>query len=297
MFKGINTPVITIFDETGNIDFPAMKKHIEHLVQAGINGLLLFGSMGEFYAISELEKRELVKQVVAWVNHRAKVIVGIGSTRKQDVLNFGQYCIEVGVDAVNIISPYYFGPSDKAAEIYFSELAENLNIPIMLYNFKDRTGSDLTPGTIYNLALKYKNIVGVKDTVDNISHTRKICQKIKSERPDFEVLSGFDEYYLVNRISGGDGVLCGLTNVVPEIFVEMHQAYEIGNLNVVMEKARLVSNLMKLYDVTDLFVVGMKEAVRLMGLPMSTFTHAPGQEITAHESEQVAKILKDNNLL
>ena len=297
MFRGINTPLITIFDDSGKIDFKAMEIQVDRLVKARVNGILLFGSMGEFYAVDEESKRELIKKIKGQVKDKAKIIVGIGDTNEDNVLRLGHYCEEVGVDAVNVISPYYFGPGEDAVYKYFSDIAKSLELPIMLYNFRERTGSDLSPETICKLAVEYKNIVAVKDTVDNISHTRKICQLVKPIRADFDVLSGFDEYYLVNRVSGGDGVLCGLTNVVPELFVDMHNAYENGAFNQAIKLAECVSKLMKLYDVTNLFVVGMKEAVRLMGVPMSTYTKAPGMQITEKEKERVKSILIENNIL
>ncbi len=77
-----------------------------------------------------------------------------------------------------------------------------------------------------DLAAENQNIIGVKDTVDTISHTRKVIAAVRKVNPSFSVLSGFDEYYTVNRISGGNGVLCGLTNVEPETFVSLHHAWQ-----------------------------------------------------------------------
>ena len=129
--------------------------------------------------------------------------------------------------------------------------------------------------------------------MDNIGHTRRICQAVKPVRPDFSVLSGFDEYYIVNRISGGDGVLCGLTNVVPELFVKMHGAYEVGDLAAAVKCAEQIAGLMRIYAVTPLFITGMKAAVRAAGLPISTYTRAPGTTLTEAEDREIRAILAD----
>ncbi|MDK7915789.1 dihydrodipicolinate synthase family protein, partial [Staphylococcus lugdunensis] len=100
---------------------------------------------------------------------------------------------------------------------------------MILYNFPARTGSDLTPSLVANLAEKYPNIVGIKDTVDTISHTRAMIEATRRVNPDFVVFSGFDEYYTPNRIAGGNGVICGLTNVEPETFASLHKAYEASD--------------------------------------------------------------------
>lgn len=292
--KGVYTPVITIMDEQGKIDFPHMEQHIEHLTAAGINGLLFFGSLGEFYAFSKEEKKQLIDFAVKVVRHRTQVIIGVGGTSLADVMELADYAAKAGADAINIVSPYYFGPNEASAIEYFGSIAEKVSLPIQLYNFPDRVGADLTPHVIRTLAEKHPNIIGVKDTVDNISHTRQVIAAVKEVRPDFSVVSGFDEYYLVNRVSGGDGVLCGLTNVVPELFVAYHRAYEAKDFAAAEASAKKVSKLMRLYAVTGLFVVAIKAAVKAQGLAISTYTRAPGLPITEAEYAKVKEILADS---
>lgn len=293
MFKGVYSPIITIFDEAGQIDYKNMELHVNHLVEAGLHGILFMGSLGEFYALSLAEKKAFIDFAVKTVNKRAQVIIGVGGTNKAEVLELAAYAAQAGADAINIISPYYFGPTEEGAIAYFTSLAKEVTLPIMLYNFADRTGSDLSPAVVKTLAETCPNIVGIKDTVDNISHTRRLCQAVKPVRADFDILSGFDEYYVVNRISGGQGVLCGLTNVVPELFVKMHNAYEAQDFATADACARKVASLMRVYEVTGLFIVAMKAAVKAQGLPISTYTRAPGVPITAEQEARVQAILKE----
>lgn len=291
-FKGVYSPVITIMTDDGKIDYPNMENHINRLVNSGLNGLLFFGSIGEFYTISLQEKKEFIDWVVKLVNKRTQVIIGVGDTNIDNVIELAIYSENSGVDAINIISPYYFGLSEDSTIHYFDKIAEKVKLPIMLYNFPDRTGNDLTPNLVCDLALKYPHIVGIKDTVDNISHTRRLCQKIKPIRSDFSILSGFDEYYLVNRISGGDGVLCGLTNIIPEDFVKLHKAYEDKDFSTLEKHAKKISHLMQLYQTTPLFVVGIKVATKLAsGLDMSTYTKEPASILTIEQLDNIKAIL------
>lgn len=293
MFKGVNSPVITILKDDGSIDYENMEKHINHLVDAGLNGLLFLGSLGEFYAFSETEKRALIDFAVKTAAGRTQVIIGIGNTEEEEVIRLAAHAAETGADALNIVSPYYFGLPAAAAVEYFERLTKAVGLPVMLYNFPDRTGSDLSPEIVRTIAQRCPTITGIKDTVDNISHTRRICQAVKPVRPDFSVLSGFDEYYIVNRISGGDGVLCGLTNVVPELFVKMHASYESGDYAAALRCAEKIAGLMRIYTVTPLFITGMKAAVRAAGLPISTCTRAPGTPLTETEDQEIRAILAD----
>ena len=293
MYEGIFCPSITITDDEGKIDYDLWGKHLDHLADAGLNGVLLFGSIGEFYSVSLEDKKAACDFAVKRVGGRMKVFVGVGDTNYANVLELTRYAEEAGVDAVLAVSPYYFGPSAATAEQYFGGIAEATKLPVILYNFPARTGTDLTPELVASLAAKHPNICGIKDTVDTISHTRKVIRAARAVNPDFTVFSGFDEYYLVNRVSGGNGVLCGLTNVEPETFVKMHAAYEEGDFATAVACAERISKLMAVYDVCDLFVSAIKAAVKVKGLPISTKIFEPAVQATEADEAAIAELLAE----
>lgn len=293
MFKGIFCPSITITDDEGKIDFDLWGKHLDHLADAGVNGVLLFGSIGEFYSVSLADKEAALEFAVKRVGERMKVFAGVGDTTYANVIEFTKFAEKAGADAVLAVSPYYFGPSPLTAENYFGGIAEATKLPVILYNFPARTGTDLTPELVASLAAKHPNICGIKDTVDTISHTRKVIRAARAVNPDFTVFSGFDEYYLVNRVSGGNGVLCGLTNVEPETFVKMHAAYEKGDFATAVACAERISKLMAVYDVCDLFVSAIKAAVKVKGLPISTKIFEPAVQATEANEATIAELLAE----
>ena len=293
MFKGIFCPSITITDDEGKIDYDLWGKHLDHLADAGVNGVLLFGSIGEFYSVSLADKEAALEFAVKRVGERMKVFAGVGDTTYANVIEFTKFAEKAGADAVLAVSPYYFGPSPLTAENYFGGIAEATKLPVILYNFPARTGTDLTPELVASLAAKHPNICGIKDTVDTISHTRKVIRAARAVNPDFTVFSGFYEYYLVNRVSGGNGVLCGLTNVEPETFVKMHAAYEEGDFATAVACAERISKLMAVYDVCDLFVSAIKAAVKVKGLPISTKIFEPAVQATEANEAAIAELLAE----
>lgn len=293
MFKGIFCPSITITDDEGKIDYDLWGKHLDHLADAGVNGVLLFGSIGEFYSVSLADKEAALEFAVKRVGERMKVFAGVGDTTYANVIEFTKFAEKAGADAVLAVSPYYFGPSPLTAENYFGGIAEATKLPVILYNFPARTGTDLTPELVASLAAKHPNICGIKDTVDTISHTRKVIRAARAVNPDFTVFSGFDEYYLVNRVSGGNGVLCGLTNVEPETFVKMHAAYEKGDFATAVACAERISKLMAVYDVCDLFVSAIKAAVKVKGLPISTKIFEPAVQATEADEAAIVELLAE----
>lgn len=293
MFKGIYNPCITPLQENGSIDFAGLSAHVDNLIKAKINGILFFGSIGEFYNFSMEEKKELISFVVPYIKNKTKVLIGTGSNSLKETIELSNFAKEQKADGVVIVSPFYFNLSDEAVFKHFDEIAKNVDLPIILYNFPARTNSDLSPCLVAKLAQKHKNIVGIKDTVDNISHTRAIIKKVKSVREDFSVLSGFDEYYLANRISGGDGVLSGLTNVAPEIFVKMHEAYESNDFENTKKYAQKVSNLMFLYEKSDLFISAIKTAVKFGGVDIKTHLKEPQICTSDKQNEEIKQILNE----
>ena len=294
MFKGVFCPSITITKDDGGIDYELWGKHLDHLATAGINGVLLFGSIGEFYAFPLETKEEALDFAVKRVAGRMKVFAGVGSTVLAEAVAFTQYAEKAGADAVVAVSPYYFGPTDAGAKRYFGAIAEATELPVLLYNFPARTGTDLNPELVAALAAAHPNIAGIKDTVDTISHTRKVIVAARAVNPDFAVFSGFDEYYLVNRVSGGNGIITGLTNVEPETFVTLHRAYETGDFATATAAAARISHLMKVYDAADLFVSAIKGGVRLKGLPISTKIQEPAVQLSDKQLGSIQAILEAN---
>lgn len=289
MFKGAITPVITVFDKQGKIDAAGNTQHINRLIDEGINGLLFLGSIGEFFALTMDEKKEFIDFVVRVVDKRVPVLIGTGGTILAEVIELTNYAQQAGADAVVVISPYYFQLGNEVLYRYYAELAKNTTMPIMIYNFPDRTSVNLDPQLVLRLAKEFPHIIGIKDTVDGISHTRKLIQIVKKERPDFCVMSGYDEYMVPNLLAGGDGVIGGLTNVIPGVFRDLLAAYEKQDFAGVAAGQAKISVLMNLYDLSSPFVAAIKGGVAAQGVKIETVTQEPS---LALQPEQVAAIEK-----
>ncbi|MDF7666194.1 dihydrodipicolinate synthase family protein [Bifidobacterium sp. ESL0745] len=288
---GVICPSITITKENGDIDYEAWGRHLDHLVTAGIDGILIFGSIGEFYAFPLDVKEKVTDFAVKRVAGRTNVFIGVGGTNPDEVVELTRYASKAGADAVVAVAPYYFGPSDASAKDYYAMICEATSIPVILYNFPPRTGMDLSPALVAELVKAHPEIVGIKDTVDTISHTRKMIAAVRPVNPDFRVFSGFDEYYTPNRIAGGNGVICGLTNAKPELFHKMNEAYLSGDYATSLECAKKINKLMAIYDTADLFVSAIKGAVKAEEGPISTDIRRPAVQLTEQQFEQIKQLL------
>ncbi|MFV0577916.1 MAG: dihydrodipicolinate synthase family protein [Fusobacterium ulcerans] len=291
------TPVVTAFDENGNLDIQGNKNVWDHLIKGGVDGLVIMGSTGEFFSMTTEQKKELIKLVVEHVNKRTKVYIGTSCMTVEDTVELSNFAIETGADAVMIISPYYFALSNESVEFFYDKVAEAVKGDIYLYNFPDRTGHDLTPEVTLNLLRKHKNIVGFKDTVSEMGHTRKLMTTVLKEFPDFIVLSGFDENFVHNILCGGSGCIGGLSNLCPELFADWVKAINAKNMDEVARIQKIVDKLMDLYPIGTPFIPIMKKAMILHGVEMKEYCKKPFLPATEEQTEQIKAVMKDAGLL
>lgn len=291
------TPVVTAFDENGNLDIQGNKNVWDHLIKGGVDGLVIMGSTGEFFSMTTEQKKELIKLVVEHVNKRTKVYIGTSCMTVEDTVELSNFAIETGADAVMIISPYYFALSNESVEFFYDKVAEAVKGDIYLYNFPDRTGHDLTPEVTLNLLRKHKNIVGFKDTVSEMGHTRKLMTTVLKEFPDFIVLSGFDENFVHNILCGGSGCIGGLSNLCPELFADWVKAINAKNMDEVARIQKIVDKLMDLYPIGTPFIPIMKKAMILHGIEMKEYCTKPFLPATEEQTEQIKAVMKDAGLL
>ena len=258
-FAGVWCPSITPMDHNGQIDLAGLKQHLQRLTEAKIDVILLMGSIGEFASFSVEERLLLIREARAMST--LKMVANVSSTCLQDVLLMAQEAYRTGYDAVMVLPPYYYGQTTKQLLSYFRQLGQQLDGKWFAYNFPARTGCDLTPELIATLAAEFPNFAGIKDTVDCQSHTRSMIQATRAVRDDFAVLSGYDEYYIPNLLAGGAGIISGLNNVMPELFVSAREAFRAGDLAALQEIQQKIGVYMAIYAIGEDFVTTIKTVV------------------------------------
>lgn len=298
MYQGIFTPMVTAFDEKGRLDYTGNGKLIERLIGQGVNGIVFLGSIGEFFNFTMKEKQEFIDFAVKTVNRRVKVLVGTGGTVVDEVIELTRYAEKAGADAALVISPYYFKLDEESLYRYFADVANSVKMDVLLYNFPDRTAVNMSAALIQRLAMDFKNIVGIKDTVDNISHTRLIINTIKPGMNDFSILSGFDEYLVPNLIAGGDGMIGGLSNIAPELFAAQYRAFLENDLQTLSGIQKRVNILTEIYDISQPFISAIKAGVAMItGDAILPVARKPAGALTDRQVSEVSKKLKQAGLL
>lgn len=287
------TPSVTLFSSDGSIDLEGMKKHFEFLITSGIDGILILGSIGEFFSISMQEKKKLIQYAAEYIEGRVQLIVGTSGMKKDEILELTRFSHIVGADASIILPPYYFPLSEERIECYFDELAEELSdCPMYLYNFPDRTGYTIPVQVILRLLSKHKNIIGIKDTQSKMDYTIELIKKVKRDYPFFKVYSGFDDNFAHNILSGGDGCIGGLSNVVPGLCYRWVQAFEQEDLSEVFEVQKKINGLMEIYQLGVPFVPYIKGAMAVAREDTETACTFPLMNVSLEDKKKAETILK-----
>ncbi len=286
------TPVITVFDKDGKLDAEGNKKVWDHLINGGIDGIVVMGSTGEFFSMSMEQKKHLIDLATSHIKNKIRLFIGTSCMTVEETVELSNYAIDKGADAVMIIGPYYFSLSDESIISYYDEVAKKVKGNIYLYNFPDRTGYDVNADVTLTLLRKNKNIVGFKDTVTEMGHTRKLIRTVIDEFPNFEILSGFDENFAHVVLSNGNGCIGGLSNLYPEIFSKWVKAINDKNMQEVSRLQNIVDSLMEIYDIGKPFIPIIKKAMTIRGIDISCYSIKPFLEPNESQIKRIKAIIE-----
>ena len=291
LFQGIIPPVPTIFDSHGHFDPVGMGALLDHLIFNGVNGVLVLGSAGEFTHMDRAMREEIAAFAVRHVNGRVPVLFCVSMPGTLETISYAQHAKDVGADAVLIVNPYYAPLSQDALYQHYKQIADSVDIPQMLYNYPAMTGQELEIELIKKLAFECPNIVGIKDSVISVSHTRQIIVEVKQQRPDFMVFCGFDEHLLNTLVLGGDGAIPACSNFVPDILCGLYQAFKNQDFGTAHELHRQIGQLASIYGIDTPFYGVIKEAIRQSGVAISTAVLPPARPLSESGKQQVAELL------
>ena len=291
------TPAVMPLCADGSIDTKGAEALYEYLINGGVDGILVLGSIGEFFAFSMEQKKQLISLAVKQIRGRIPVIIGTADTVLENVLELSDYALNEGADAVIVVSPYYFSLTGDSLETWYDTLAEKIKGKLYIYNFPDRTGYQIPAETIRRLALKHPNIAGCKDTISGMDHTRELIKAVKPLRPDFEIYSGFDDNFAHNVISGGDGCIGGLSNLAPEVTSAWVSAFRREDYAAVTELQRKIDRLMSIYSVGTPFVPFIKRAMELRGIGIRSYASQPLPVPSDTDDQKLLAIMESEGLL
>lgn len=286
------SPILTSLKEDGSVDFEDMHKLYDQILGAGVDGILVGGSAGEFYAFTMDELKDFIIDAVKYIDKRGYVLAGTGSTVPSETIRISNEVLAAGADAVILVGPYYTAVNQEDVFAYFDEVIGAINGPVFLYNYIERVGFDIAPETILCLLAKHKNLIGIKDTNPILRHTQKYIKAIKAEYPDFKIMTGYDNNCVGTVLSGGDGAIGAISNIDPALCARLIDALRREDLEAIKVAQREIDTYFEFYEVHTPFNPVMKWAMNELGMPMKETCKAPLKPLTIAEKEALADTAK-----
>ncbi len=217
-FTGMGVALITPFREDESVDFDALNRLLDYQLQNGTDYLVILGTTAETATLSPEEKEEIIQTVLAKVNGRLPIVLGVGGNNTKAVVSELKTRNFDGIDAILSVVPYYNKPSQEGIFQHYSAIAEASKVPVIIYNVPGRTGVNMTAETTLRLARQYNNIIAVKEASGNIVQMDDI---IKNKPEDFMVISGDDGITFPLITLGAVGVISVIGNAFPKEFSKM----------------------------------------------------------------------------
>ena len=286
-FEGVYPAMCTPFHDDGSIDFETLRADAQRLEAAGVDGLVPCGSTGESATLSHDEHIEVVEAVIDAVDD-VPVIAGSGSNNTREALSLSERSADAGADALLLISPYYNKPEQAGLVDHYEAVADAVDLPQIVYNVPSRTGRNIEPDTIVELA-DHPNIQGYKAASGDMGQISEVIERTRDT--DLDVLSGDDGMTLPMVAAGGTGTISVAGNVEPERTCAMVGAALAGDF----ERARAIHHrLGPLFRA--LFVetnpIPVKEAMRIRGYAPAT-VRSPLTRLSDEHTEQLKQVLDD----
>ena len=212
IFKGSAVALVTPFDKNNEINYYELKNLIEFQIANGTKAIVILGTTGESSTITKKERSKIIKFCVCLIAKRIPLIVGTGSNSTATSIDLSKEAELLGADAVLVVTPYYNKCNQNGIFKHYKSIANNIKIPLIIYNVPSRTGVNVSPETVIKLS-KIKNIVGIKESSGNINQIEQIIDGTSS---DFAVYSGDDGLILPLIAIGAKGVISVTANINPK---------------------------------------------------------------------------------
>ena len=281
------TAMVTPFDNEGQVDYDALENLAEHLINTGSDAILVTATTGETPTLTHEEELEILSTVKRVAKNKIKVIMGAGSNSTETAVYIAKLAEKEGADAILSVVPYYNKPSQAGMIEHFSQVAKATKLPIIMYNIPSRTGVNMLPETVKELAEKFDNIVGIKQSfpdMDMISEMKLKCPK------DFVIYSGDDSLTLPMLVLGAHGVVSVASHIYGKDIKSMIRNFKTGDITAAQNMH------LKLYPVfRKLFMapnpVPVKAALDKMGI-IKDYVRRPLVELTEKEKKELFSVVK-----
>lgn len=292
IFKGAGVAIVTPMMNDGEVNFEKLGEMIDYQIENSTDCIVICGTTGEASTLSHDEHIECIKFAVERTNKRVPVVAGTGSNSTDEAIYLSTEAERCGADALLVVTPYYNKATQKGLIKHFTDIANAVSVPIILYNVPGRTGCNLKPETVAALAKNVENIVAIKEASGDIS---QIAQLAALTKGSIDIYSGNDDQIVPVMSLGGIGVISVLSNIAPQQTHDICAKFLDGDI----EGSRKLQ--LEILDViNNLFIevnpIPVKAAMNLMGFEVGPL-RMPLTEIEDLNLEKLSVSMKEYGLL
>lgn len=285
-WHGVFPAVTTKFKENGDLDLPAFSHNIRAQIDAGVHGIIIGGSLGESSTLTHDERIELLLATQAVAQNRVPVIVNVAEGATQAAIQLAQRAQHHGADGLMVLPPMMYKPTDRETTDFFSTVAKNTDLPILVYNNPVDYKVEVKPDMFEEL-LKLDNIQAVKESTRDVSNVTRLRNRF-GER--LKILCGVDTLALEELVLGAHGWVAGLVDAFPRETVAIYRLVKAGQIEAALHIYRWFLPLLEL-DISPQLVQNIKLAEVMTGLG-TEHVRAPRQPLQGAERERVVRIIQ-----
>ena len=284
--KGIYAPIVTPFNADESINYPVLEQLIEYLIANKIAGLVPGGTTGEVYAFTEAERLDIFKFVKKKVDGRVTLIAGTNSGATRDVIRYSQIAEQMGYDALMVAVPPYSRPNQRELLAHYSAVAEAIKIPIVLYNFPWRAGTEVSYEVMDGLT-KYDHIIGIKEASSDMSRVYEMHLRFGDR---YQMICGSDDQALDYFLWGTTSWIGGAASCAP---LEHHNVLEAALNNDFVTARKYMDKLLPLLRNMESggYTQKVKVGCELLGIPVGN-PRMPLLPLTAEDRAEFERIFK-----
>ena len=289
-FKGIYTPVVTPYDEGFVCNEEALAETIEFLIKSGVNGLVIAGSTGEYYAQTMKERIKLMEICKNLIKSRLPMIVGTGAIRTEDSIEYAKQAKRIGADALLVTTPPYAYPTGREIALHALAIDRAADLPIMLYNYPGRMSVNMDKDTLDRVG-RSKNFCGIKESSGDINRLHMLAR----EYPHISLSCGMDDQALEFFAWGAKSWVCAGSNFSPEAHIALYRACVLEKN---FEKGRLIMTamlpLMTVLEQGGKFVQSIKHGLTLRGIDAGP-PRKPLQPLNKEDKRELREVITTMN--
>ena len=291
--KGVVVPILLPIDDDENVDKERLCRQIDYVIDGGVDGILLFGSNGEFYAVEDEEMPQIIELVRDKIDKRVPLFVGIGGITTKKCIKLAKMANELCVQGICLLQPMYIAPNDDELYTHYKTVADAVpDLAVLIYN-NPRVGYGIKPVLGYKLAKEVDNIVGVKDSSGNMT---TLCEFVRLTRElDFKVFAGKDTMIMPSLAGGAVGCVATTANFVPQYVCDIYHKFMEGDIVGAREAQFRLTPIRNALDLTS-FPAGTKDIANIMGMDVGK-PYLPNKSASGVVKEKMVEILKEEGII